>query len=156
MLREKLGDEDFFRALHHYLEANRGQNVVTADLQKAIEQATSRRTWTNFSTNGSIGAGAPKFDVGYAYDADGASDEADREADAKSGRARRSVRRARGHRNRHGEWHARLTPIEVSQASQTFHFPGGRRAADGGLRQGRQNHEVARFQEEIPRCWSIS
>ena len=28
MLREKLGDDDFFHALHHYLEANRGQNVV--------------------------------------------------------------------------------------------------------------------------------
>jgi aminopeptidase N len=36
MLRTKLGDDNFFAALHHYLEVNRGQNVVTADLQKAI------------------------------------------------------------------------------------------------------------------------
>src|SRR6202795_241436 len=41
MLREKLGDQDFFRGLHHYLDVNRGQNVVTEDLIKAIEQETS-------------------------------------------------------------------------------------------------------------------
>ncbi len=34
MLREKLGDADFFAGLHHYLEVNRGKNVVTADLIK--------------------------------------------------------------------------------------------------------------------------
>ena len=41
MLRTKLGDEDFFRGLHHYLEVNRNQNVVTADLEKAIDQSTA-------------------------------------------------------------------------------------------------------------------
>src|SRR5271163_1510327 len=41
MLRTKLGDDDFFRGLHYYLETNRGQNVVTADLEKAIDHSTS-------------------------------------------------------------------------------------------------------------------
>jgi aminopeptidase N len=36
MLREQLGDDAFFRAIKHYLDANRLQNVVTADLVKAI------------------------------------------------------------------------------------------------------------------------
>jgi aminopeptidase N len=41
MLRSQLGDEAFFGALHHYLDVNRGQNVVTADLVKAIDFSTS-------------------------------------------------------------------------------------------------------------------
>jgi len=68
MLREQLGDEDFFHGLRHYLETNRGQNVVTADLQKAIEQATSVNV-DKFFRQWVYGAGAPQFDVGYAYDA---------------------------------------------------------------------------------------
>jgi aminopeptidase N len=68
MLREKLGDEDFFRGLHEYLVTNRGQNVVTADLQKAIEQATSVNV-DKFFKQWLYGAGAPEFEVGYNYDA---------------------------------------------------------------------------------------
>lgn len=68
MLRETLGDDDFFHGLHYYLEANRGQNVVTADLQKAIEQATSVNV-DKFFHQWVYRAGAPQFDVGYVYDA---------------------------------------------------------------------------------------
>ncbi len=67
MLREKLGDEDFFHGLHHYLEANRGQNVVTADLQKAIEQQTATNV-DRFFHQWIYGAGAPEFTVSYSYD----------------------------------------------------------------------------------------
>ena len=67
MLREKLGDGDFFHALHYYLEANRGKNVVTADLQKAIEQATSINT-DEFFHQWIYRAGAPEFQVSYSYD----------------------------------------------------------------------------------------
>jgi aminopeptidase N len=67
MLREKLGDADFFRALHHYLETNRGQNVVTADLEKSIEQATSINT-DEFFHQWIYRAGAPQFQVSYSYD----------------------------------------------------------------------------------------
>ena len=67
MLRDQLGDDDFFHGLHHYLEINRGQNVVTADLQKAIEQATSRNV-DEFFHQWLFRAGAPEFEVHYAYD----------------------------------------------------------------------------------------
>jgi aminopeptidase N len=67
MLREKLGDEEFFGGLHHYLVANRGQNVVTADLEKSIEQATSINL-DRFFLQWVYRAGAPDFDVSYSYD----------------------------------------------------------------------------------------
>ena len=67
MLREKLGDEDFFRGLHHYLEVNRGQNVVTADLQKGIEQATATNV-DKFFQQWIYGAGAPQFSITCTYD----------------------------------------------------------------------------------------
>ena len=67
MLREKLGDEDFFRGLNNYLTANRGKNVVTADLQKAIEQSTATNV-DLFFNQWVFGAGAPEFTVSYAYD----------------------------------------------------------------------------------------
>jgi len=67
MLREKLGDDDFFRSLHSYLVANRGQNVVTDDLAKAIEQTTSVNV-DRFFHQWIYRAGAPEFDVSYTYD----------------------------------------------------------------------------------------
>jgi aminopeptidase N len=67
MLREKLGDDAFFHALHHYLETNRGQNAVTADLIKAIEQDTFVSV-DEFFHQWVYGAGAPKFEVTQKYD----------------------------------------------------------------------------------------
>ena len=67
MLREKLGDQDFFRGLHHYLDVNRGQNVVTADLIKAIEQETSVNV-DEFFQQWIYRAGAPKFEVAVKWD----------------------------------------------------------------------------------------
>ncbi|HJY86055.1 MAG TPA: M1 family metallopeptidase, partial [Candidatus Acidoferrales bacterium] len=57
MLRGQLGDPAFFRALHHYLESNRGQNVVSADLAKAIEEATATNV-DRFFDQWIYGAGA--------------------------------------------------------------------------------------------------
>jgi aminopeptidase N len=67
MLREKLGDADFFLGLHHYLEQYRGQNVVSPDLQKSIEEATSTNV-DQFFHQWIYRAGAPKFAVSYSYD----------------------------------------------------------------------------------------
>jgi aminopeptidase N len=69
MLRVKLGDDDFYRALRHYLEVNRGRNVVSADLQMAIEEATSTNV-DKFFDQWVYGAGAPKLAVSYTYDSD--------------------------------------------------------------------------------------
>ncbi len=70
MLREQLGDEAFFRALKHYLEANRLQNVVTADLVKAIEESTGTNV-DPFFDQWIYGAGAPRFAVKFTYEAAG-------------------------------------------------------------------------------------
>jgi aminopeptidase N len=67
MLRTKLGDEDFFRGLHHYLGTNRDQNVVTADLEKAIDQSTSTNV-DHFFHQWIWRAGAPKYEVTYTYE----------------------------------------------------------------------------------------
>ena len=67
MLRHQLGDDAFYSGLKHYLEVNRGKNVVTADLTKAIEEATHTNV-DQFFNQWIYGAGAPKLDVDYIYD----------------------------------------------------------------------------------------
>ena len=67
MLRHQLGEEAFYRGLRHYLEVNRGKNVVTADLVKAMEEATHTNV-DQFFSQWLYGAGAPKFDLSYSYD----------------------------------------------------------------------------------------
>jgi aminopeptidase N len=67
MLRHQLGEEAFYAGLKRYLEVNRGKNVVTADLARAIEEATHVNV-DEFFSQWVYGAGAPKFDLSYAYD----------------------------------------------------------------------------------------
>ena len=67
MLRHQLGDSAFYAGLKHYLEVNRGKNVVTADLTKAIDEATHTNV-DQFFSQWIYGAGAPKLDVSYIYD----------------------------------------------------------------------------------------
>jgi aminopeptidase N len=69
MLRRQLGEDAFYRGLKHYLEVNRGKNVVTADLAKAIEES-SHTSVDQFFSQWLYGAGAPKFDLSYSYDND--------------------------------------------------------------------------------------
>jgi aminopeptidase N len=69
MLREKLGDDVFFKSLKHYLETYRLQNVVTADLVKAIEE-TSGANVDQFFDQWIYRAGAPRFTVRSTYDAE--------------------------------------------------------------------------------------
>jgi aminopeptidase N len=67
MLRQQLGDDAFYAGLKHYLELNRGKNVVTADLTKAIEETTHSNV-DQFFDQWVYGAGAPKFEISYQYD----------------------------------------------------------------------------------------
>src|SRR5712664_826115 len=69
MLRHQLGDDAFYRAMRHYLEANRGKNVVTSDLVKAIEETTHTNV-DQFFSQWIYGAGAPKLDLSYTYDSE--------------------------------------------------------------------------------------
>jgi aminopeptidase N len=67
MLRQQIGEERFYRGLRRYLEVNRGRNVVTADLIKAIEEANHIDV-QHFFDQWVYGAGAPKFEISYNYD----------------------------------------------------------------------------------------
>ncbi len=67
MLRHQLGEDAFYRGLKHYLEVNRGKNVVTADFAKAMEEATHTNV-DQFFDQWLYGAGAPRFDLSYKYD----------------------------------------------------------------------------------------
>src|ERR1017187_722639 len=121
MLREQLGDEAFFRALKHYLEANRLQNVVTADLAKAVEESSGRNV-DQFFDQWIYGAGAPRFTVRSTYDDAGM-------------KVSLSVKQSQKVEGRVGLFHAsinvsittssgeKLFPIEVSKADETVSFP---------------------------------
>ncbi len=67
MLHDQLGDADFWRAMKHYLEKYRGQNAVSADLARAIEEATNVNV-DKFFDQWIYGAGAPRFQVISTYD----------------------------------------------------------------------------------------
>ena len=69
MLRHELGEDAFYAGMKHYLEVNRGKNVVTADFTKALEEAT-HTTVDQFFGQWVYGAGAPKFEISYSYDAE--------------------------------------------------------------------------------------
>src|SRR3984893_3703395 len=67
MLRHQIGEDAFWRGLRHYLEVNRGKNVVTADLIRALEEA-NHLSVVRFFNQWVYGAGAPKFDLSYTFD----------------------------------------------------------------------------------------
>jgi aminopeptidase N len=67
MLRFTLGEDAFWRAIHLYLERNRGREVITADLERAIEDA-SGRSMSRFFEQWVYKAGHPQFSVSYSWD----------------------------------------------------------------------------------------
>jgi aminopeptidase N len=120
MLRKQLGDDAFFRALKHYLEANRLQNVVTADLVKAIEESTGTNV-DPFFDQWIYGAGAPRFTVKSTYDAEAKKVSLNvkqtQKVEGHVGLFRVSVDVAITTAG--GE---KVLPIEVSKAEETFSF----------------------------------
>jgi aminopeptidase N len=68
MLRHQLGESAFYAGIKNYLEVNRGKNVVTADLTKAIEEATHTNV-DQFFDQWVYSAGAPILDISSSYDA---------------------------------------------------------------------------------------
>ena len=121
MLREQMGDDAFFRALQHYLEAYRLQNVVTADLAKAVEESSGTNV-DQFFDQWIYGAGAPRFTVRSTYD----------DTAKKVSLSVKQMQKVEGHvglfrvpidvaiTTSSGE---KLFPIEVSKADETFSFP---------------------------------
>jgi aminopeptidase N len=68
MLREAVGDEAFWRGVNLYLTRNRFGSVETADLQKAMEDA-SRKDLDWFFNEWAYSAGYPVLAVKSSYDA---------------------------------------------------------------------------------------
>jgi aminopeptidase N len=121
MLRQNLGDEAFFHALQHYLQANRLQNVVTADLIKAIEES-AHVSVDRFFDQWIYGAGAPRFVVSTTYDAG-------------TGQVRMEVKQTQDVRGHVGLFEVpvevavttaagtKSVPITLTKADETFSFP---------------------------------
>ena len=121
MLRHQLGEDAFYAGVKHYLEVNRGKNVVTADLAKAIEEATHVNV-DEFFSQWVYGAGAPKFDLSYTYD------------DAKHQVALK-IKQTQKLEGRVGLFHiptdveittaagAKTYPVTVSKAEEAFQLP---------------------------------
>ena len=111
----------FYAGLKHYLEVNRGKNVTTSDLTKAIEEATHTNV-DQFFRQWVYGAGAPELAVSYAYD------------DAKK-QVAMTVKQTQKREGRVGLFAfpvdvevttasgPKLYPIHVTQESEVFTFP---------------------------------
>jgi len=121
MLREQVGEDAFYTGLKHYLEVNRGKNAVTADFAKAFEEATNVNI-DEFLGQWIYGAGAPRFELGYTYDAEkhqvALTVKQTQKVDGRVGIFRMPVdveiTTTAG---------PKLYPITVSKASQVFAFP---------------------------------
>jgi aminopeptidase N len=67
MLRFVLGEDRFWKAIHHYLKTNEWRNVETAQLNIAIEEATGQNLgW--FFDEWVYRMGHPEFDITSSYD----------------------------------------------------------------------------------------
>jgi aminopeptidase N len=121
MLRHQLGEQAFYAGIKHYLEVNRGKNVVTADLTKAIEEATHTNV-DQFFDQWVYGAGAPKLEISSNYDVEkkqlALTAKQTQKVEGSVGLFRVPVdveiTNATG---------AKLYPIVVSKASEVFTFP---------------------------------
>jgi aminopeptidase N len=67
LLRFTLGEDAFWRAINLYLERNRGREVISADLERAVEEATGR-SMARYFEQWVYKAGHPEFSVTYSWD----------------------------------------------------------------------------------------
>ncbi|MFI5271920.1 MAG: M1 family aminopeptidase [Ktedonobacterales bacterium] len=67
MLRFVVGEQPFWRGIQLYTQRNAGREVITADLERAVEEATGR-SLAQFFEQWFYKAGHPEFKVSYAWD----------------------------------------------------------------------------------------
>ncbi len=67
MLRQVVGDAAFWRGMARYAQRNQGREVITADFERAHEEA-SGRSLAQFFEQWVYKAGHPEFKVGYSWD----------------------------------------------------------------------------------------
>lgn len=66
-LRYLLGEDQWWKAINYYVNKHRGQNVITADLERAIEEATGRNLQPYFE-QWVYKAGYPAFKLDMTWD----------------------------------------------------------------------------------------
>ncbi|MBM2825940.1 MAG: hypothetical protein HW403_4 [Dehalococcoidia bacterium] len=121
MLRYVLGDILFWKAINHYVTKYREQCVVTADLQKAVEEATGRSLdW--FFEQWVYKAGYPEYKVEYQWN-----------EDSKTARVAVSQTQALDEATSlfrmpveicfNGNEGYETFKVEVAEKEQSFHFP---------------------------------
>ena len=69
MLRSELGDDLFWKAIHHFVRTNAHKTVETIDLLRAIEEATGKNCMFLFDQYVFRG-GHPEYKVNYSWDSD--------------------------------------------------------------------------------------
>ncbi|HTK06961.1 MAG TPA: M1 family aminopeptidase [Ktedonobacteraceae bacterium] len=69
MLRHQLGEASFRRGIKAYIERNRFREVITADLERALEEATGR-SLAGFFQQWIYSGGYPEFEVSYSWDSE--------------------------------------------------------------------------------------
>ena len=67
MLRNVLGEDAFWRGLQHYTRRNQWREVITADFERALEEATGR-SLARFFEQWVYKTGHPEFSVSYSWD----------------------------------------------------------------------------------------
>ena len=121
MLRYVLGDTLFWKAINHYVTKHREQSVVTADLQKAVEEATGRSLdW--FFEQWVYKAGYPEYKVEYQWNEDTKSARVSvtqsHALDEATPLFRMPVEICFNGNERHETF-----KVEVADKEQSFHFP---------------------------------
>lgn len=66
MLRDRIGDEAFFRGLRDYYSAHRDGNAMTEDLRRALEKA-SGKDLKEFFSRWVFGVGHPRYQVRWGF-----------------------------------------------------------------------------------------
>lgn len=69
MLRHQLGEAAFKRGIHAYLERYRTKEVITADLERTLEEVTGR-SLAQFFRQWVYSGGYPAFEVNYSWDSE--------------------------------------------------------------------------------------
>lgn len=136
LLRFLLGEEPFWRAIQLYAQRNRGREVITADLERAIEEATGR-SMARFFEEWVYGAGHPEFKVTYSWDEEhhlarvGVSQQQARDGKGTVFHAPVAIEFAIPASDKDTGPAAKITTesfrVQLEEAEQTYYFPLARR-----------------------------
>jgi aminopeptidase N len=66
LIRSILGEDEFWKSIHTYLNRHQGQSVETLDLVRAIEDSTGRNL-RQFADEWLLSGGHPEFEVAYQW-----------------------------------------------------------------------------------------